>query len=89
MRRMYHASSPTNTTPSTITSPTTMGLGPRLACTTGSAPAAPATPAQPAAGFVPQAPPWMEVALREQGVTEWNPGDNPRIIETRLKGYLV
>ncbi|WP_395716175.1 LysM peptidoglycan-binding domain-containing protein [Prosthecobacter sp.] len=39
------------------------------------------TPAQPAAGFVPQAPPWMEVALREQGVAEWNPGDNPRIIE--------
>lgn len=39
------------------------------------------TPAQPDAGFVPKAPPWMEVALREQGVAEWNPGDNPRIIE--------
>lgn len=40
-----------------------------------------ATPAQPAAGFVPQAPPWMEVALREQGVAEWSPGNNPRIVE--------
>ncbi len=47
----------------------------------GGAPVAPATPTQPAAGFAPQAPPWMEVALREQGVAEWNPGDNPRIIE--------
>lgn len=45
------------------------------------APAAPANPTQPAAGFVPKAPPWMEVALREQGVEEWSPGDNPRIIE--------
>ncbi len=45
------------------------------------APAAPANPTQPAAGFVPKAPPWMEVALREQGVAEWSPGDNPRIIE--------
>lgn len=42
---------------------------------------APTTPTQPSAGFVPQAPPWMEVALREQNVAEWNPGDNPRIIE--------
>ena len=41
----------------------------------------PANPTQPAAGFVPQAPPWMESALREQGVAEWNPGDNPRIVE--------
>lgn len=39
------------------------------------------TPTQPATGFVPQAPPWLEVALREQGVAEWNPGDNPRIVE--------
>lgn len=40
-----------------------------------------ATPTQPAAGSVPQAPPWMETALREQGVAEWSPGDNPRIVE--------
>jgi uncharacterized protein (TIGR02594 family) len=46
----------------------------------GAAQASP-TPSQPAAGFVPQAPPWMEVALREQGVAEWSPGDNPRIVE--------
>ncbi len=39
------------------------------------------SPAQPAAGFVPKAPPWMEVALGEQNVAEWNPGDNPRIVE--------
>lgn len=38
-------------------------------------------PVQQAAGFAPQAPPWMEVALREQGVAEWSPGDNPRIME--------
>lgn len=40
-----------------------------------------ATPTQPAADLVPQAPPWMETALREQGVAEWSPGDNPRIVE--------
>lgn len=40
-----------------------------------------AQPVQQASGFAPQAPPWMEVALREQGVAEWNPGDNPRIVE--------
>lgn len=45
------------------------------------APSAPANNTRPAAGFAPQAPPWMEAALREQGVAEWNPGDNPRIIE--------
>lgn len=49
----------------------------------GGGAAAPAQqqPVQQAAGFVPQAPPWMEVALREQNVAEWNPGDNPRILE--------
>lgn len=42
-----------------------------------------ATPvSQPAwTGSGPQPPPWMQKALGEQGVHEWNPGDNPRIKE--------
>lgn len=33
----------------------------------------------PASGPVP--PPWMQLAIMELGVHEWNPGDNPRILE--------
>ncbi|MBX7210682.1 MAG: LysM peptidoglycan-binding domain-containing protein [Verrucomicrobiaceae bacterium] len=35
--------------------------------------------AAPASGPVP--PPWMQLAIMELGVHEWNPGDNPRILE--------
>lgn len=43
--------------------------------------ASPQRPATAGQAFAPQAPPWMEIALREQGVAEWSPGDNPRIVE--------
>lgn len=33
----------------------------------------------PASGPVP--PPWMQLAIMELGVHEWNPGNNPRILE--------
>ena len=40
----------------------------------------PADPAaSPAGGPVP--PPWMQLAIMELGVHEWNPGNNPRILE--------
>ena len=38
-----------------------------------------ARPTQPTAG--PVTPPWMTIAGREVGVAEWNPGDNPRILQ--------
>lgn len=38
----------------------------------------PAT-ASPSTGPIP--PPWMQLAIMEMGVHEWDPGDNPRILE--------
>ena len=35
--------------------------------------------ASPMSGPIP--PPWMQLAIMELGVHEWNPGDNPRILE--------
>jgi uncharacterized protein (TIGR02594 family) len=47
-----------------------------------------APPPSPAGGSAnaappswPMPPPWMQVAIMEMGVHEWNPGDNPRILE--------
>lgn len=44
-------------------------------------PAEPAAtgPAQPAGGGFSAPPPWMQIAIMEQGVQEWAQGDNPRI----------
>jgi hypothetical protein len=40
-------------------------------------------PAEPAAAPTNFAapPPWMQIAIMEQGVQEWSQGDNPRILE--------
>ncbi|MDZ4287826.1 MAG: TIGR02594 family protein, partial [Prosthecobacter sp.] len=45
----------------------------------GAGDTAPAPTAAPADFNAP--PPWMQIAIMEQGVQEWNPGDNPRILE--------
>lgn len=37
--------------------------------------------ATPAPASWPVPPPWMQIAIMEMGVHEWNPGDNPRILE--------
>jgi uncharacterized protein (TIGR02594 family) len=39
-----------------------------------------ASQAAPPTDFAPP-PPWMQIAIMEQGVHEWSPGDNPRILE--------
>ncbi len=36
-------------------------------------------PHQPASSGFNAPPPWMQIAIMEQGVREWKPGDNPRI----------
>lgn len=41
----------------------------------------PARPVQSVAQPMVATPPWMTIAGREVGVAEWNPGDNPRILQ--------
>ncbi len=53
-----------------VTGPTAPIASPAGAAGTASAP--PSWPAPP---------PWMQAAIMELGVHEWNPGDNPRILE--------
>jgi uncharacterized protein (TIGR02594 family) len=40
-----------------------------------------ASPVSASPSGVPMPPPWMQLAIMELGVHEWNPGNNPRILE--------